>query len=72
MHKIEIFIHEKLTFRTWTPYKIDGKEINHNLIRVADVWMDEFKYLFYGRLGKFDQPAPQLLPSCASPYEAWH
>jgi len=48
-------------FRTWSPYKIGDKEINHNLIRVADVWMDEFKYLFYGRLGQFDKPLSERL-----------
>lgn len=48
-------------FRTWSPYKIGAKEINHNLIRLAEVWMDEFKYLFYSRLGKFDENFPQRL-----------
>ena len=36
-------------FRTWSPYKIGSEEINHNTIRVAEVWMDEFKYLYYDR-----------------------
>ena len=48
-------------FRTWSPYKIGDKEINHNLIRLAEVWMDDFKYLFYSRLGKFDQPLNERL-----------
>ena len=48
-------------FRTWSPYKIGDKEINHNLIRVAEVWMDEFKNVFYSRLGKFDVPLKERL-----------
>lgn len=37
-------------FRTFSPYKVDtAKNVNYNNIRVADVWMDEFKYLFYDR-----------------------
>ncbi len=39
-------------FRTWSPYKIGDAEINHNLVRVAEVWMDDFKYLFYSRYVK--------------------
>ena len=48
-------------FRSWSPYKVEEKNINHNLIRLADVWMDDFKYLFYSRLGKFDSPLNERL-----------
>jgi polypeptide N-acetylgalactosaminyltransferase len=48
-------------FRTWSPYKIGAKEIDRNQIRVAEVWMDDFKYLYYSRLGKFDQPLSERL-----------
>ena len=58
---IKVFINKNFSFRTWSPYKIGDKEINHNLIRVASVWMDEFKYLYYGRLGQFDRPLEERL-----------
>lgn len=48
-------------FRSWSPYKIGSEEINHNAIRVAEVWMDEFKYLYYDRLGHFDETLSQRL-----------
>ncbi len=48
-------------FRTWSPYKIGSEEINHNTIRVAEVWMDEFRFLYYDRLGRFDEPFEQRL-----------
>lgn len=48
-------------FRSWSPYKVEEKNINHNLIRLAEVWMDDFKYLFYSRLGKFDSPLNERL-----------
>ena len=48
-------------FRSWSPYKVEEKNINHNLIRLAEVWMDDFKYLFYSRLGKFDSPLSERL-----------
>ena len=48
-------------FRSWSPYKVEEKNINHNLIRLAEVWMDDFKYLFYSRLGQFDAPLKERL-----------
>ena len=42
-------------FRTWSPYGIQEDQINRNNIRVAQVWLDEFKFLFFDRLGRFGQ-----------------
>ncbi|CAM6053587.1 unnamed protein product [Sphagnum tenellum] len=37
-------------FRTWSPYKVDVKKnVAYNNIRVAQVWMDEFKFLYFDR-----------------------
>ncbi|VDD95644.1 unnamed protein product [Enterobius vermicularis] len=41
------------------PGKTSGKVLNSNLLRVAEVWMDEWKYLFY-------KTAPQALQLRAS------
>ena len=34
---------------SWSPYDIGQREIYKNNIRVAEVWMDDFKYLYYDR-----------------------
>ena len=36
-------------FRAWTPYKLDTVAIQKNNVRVAEVWMDRFKYLYFDR-----------------------
>jgi polypeptide N-acetylgalactosaminyltransferase len=36
-------------FRSWTPYELTNRDIAKNSIRVAMVWMDEFKYLYLDR-----------------------
>ena len=36
-------------FRSWTPYKLDTDAIQKNNVRVAHVWMDDFKYLYFDR-----------------------
>ena len=36
-------------FRSWTPYKLDTVAIQRNNARVAQVWMDRFKYLYFDR-----------------------
>ena len=44
------FIHYYyILYFSWSPYDIGAREINKNNIRVAEVWMDDFKYLFYDR-----------------------
>ena len=37
------------------------KNVAYNNIRVAEVWMDEFKYLYYDRLGELDKPVDKRL-----------
>ena len=36
-------------FRSWSPYNSTSNLIHRNNIRVADVWMDDFKYLHFDR-----------------------
>eukprot|EP00096_Caligus_rogercresseyi_P014574 TRINITY_DN7081_c0_g1_i1.p1 TRINITY_DN7081_c0_g1~~TRINITY_DN7081_c0_g1_i1.p1 ORF type:complete len:637 (+),score=113.35 TRINITY_DN7081_c0_g1_i1:127-2037(+) len=42
-------------FRTKSPYRVTPEDVHKNGIRVAKVWMDEFQYLHYERLGHFDK-----------------
>ena len=48
-------------FRSWSPYNIQEEEINHNNIRVAQVWLDEFKYLYFDRIGRFGRSTEDRL-----------
>lgn len=34
-------------FRNTSPYKTPGDSLGHNSIRVAEVWMDQYKDVFY-------------------------
>ena len=36
-------------FRTWSPYHTKVEQIHRNNIRMAEVWMDEYKYAYYDR-----------------------
>ncbi len=36
-------------FRSWSPYNNKPDQIHRNNIRVASVWMDEFKYIYFDR-----------------------
>ncbi len=36
-------------FRSWSPYDTRPDQIHRNNIRVASVWMDEFKYIYFDR-----------------------
>ena len=37
-------------FRSWTPYQLTAWDIARNNMRLAEVWMDEFKCLYMDRL----------------------
>ncbi|QQP56321.1 Polypeptide N-acetylgalactosaminyltransferase, partial [Caligus rogercresseyi] len=41
--------------------RVNVGDIKRNSIRVAKVWMDEFQYLYYDRLGNFDRIADEKL-----------
>jgi len=41
-------------FRTWSPYHAQPTEINRNNKRVSEVWLDEYKYVYLDRLGRFE------------------
>ena len=51
------------TFLTWQPclLQVEGEKIWYN-IRVVEVWMDKFKYLFYDRLVQgYDDTKPCVI-----------
>ncbi|XP_040574902.1 polypeptide N-acetylgalactosaminyltransferase 5 [Lepeophtheirus salmonis] len=48
-------------YRSWSPYKVNVGDIKRNSIRVAKVWMDEFQYLYYDRLGNFQKSGDEKL-----------
>ena len=41
-------------FRERAPYKSDGGSLDHNSIRVAEVWMDDYKQIFYSFRANLD------------------
>ncbi|XP_023340384.1 polypeptide N-acetylgalactosaminyltransferase 5 isoform X2 [Eurytemora carolleeae] len=45
-------------YRTYSPYpwRSDINVLVWNPIRVAEVWMDQYKYLYFDRLGNWDLP----------------
>ena len=45
-------------FRAWSPYpwRTDINVLTYNPIRVAMVWMDDYKYLYFDRFGRWDKP----------------
>ncbi|CAB4061495.1 GALNT [Lepeophtheirus salmonis] len=52
-----------MSSETHSPYRVTPDDINKNGIRVAKVWMDEFQYLFYERLGAFNKKGEERLIS---------
>jgi len=50
-------------FRSWSPYpwRTDINVLTYNPLRVAEVWMDDFKYLYYDRFGRWDKPLEQRI-----------
>jgi len=45
-------------FRSWSPYpwRTDINVLTYNPLRVAEVWMDDFRFLYYDRYGRWDKP----------------
>lgn len=50
-------------YRDWSPYpwRSDINVLRYNPLRVAAVWMDEYKYLYYDRLGQWNEPLEKRL-----------
>ena len=48
-------------FRSFSPYKwrTDLKIPEYNYKRVADVWMDEYKFLYFDRIGRTSAPVDE-------------
>eukprot|EP00090_Calanus_glacialis_P045645 TRINITY_DN8611_c0_g1_i1.p1 TRINITY_DN8611_c0_g1~~TRINITY_DN8611_c0_g1_i1.p1 ORF type:complete len:759 (+),score=153.42 TRINITY_DN8611_c0_g1_i1:17-2293(+) len=45
-------------FRSWSPYpwRTDINVLTYNPLRVAEVWMDDYRFLYYDRYGRWDKP----------------
>ena len=50
-------------FRAWSPYpwRTDINVLTYNPLRVAMVWMDEYKYLYLARFARWDKPLQNRL-----------